>query len=238
MVIQVLVALGTLLLASATFLLAWNSVKERKGNEARELAVGAYNPLRLQVLSWMNLEDAYGSTPIDVWTSLKQTQLNLAGRVPKPVTTQLDNTEILLDKILFLRETVKKKIRVKTEETATALLPSRNAGSEMIIRFYVGERAQYVRWFDPTWAWLARKNFSDYVDQYAKQQFSDETWSLDVVVGNTIVGAKKEADEVAKKLFEYLDKQSEATEFRDLLEKLSKVAKSINEAIEKELKKH
>ena len=235
LIIQGLVAAGTILLASATFLLAWNSVKERKTNEASELAVGAYNPIRMQVLSWMDLEHAYGSASGSVWTSLKQTQLQLAGRIPKSLTTQLDDAESLLDRIQSLREKVSKEVWAKKEETAKRLLPSKQADWELMIRFMLDGR--YVRWIDPTWAWLARQDLNEYVGEYATQ-FPDDTWDFEVVVGSTKVGGEKEANEVAEKLFEALDKQDEALELRESLGKLSSIAKSINAAIEKELKKH
>jgi hypothetical protein len=235
LIIQVLVAAGTILLASATFLLAWNSVKERKGNEARELAVGAYNPLRMQVLSWMDLEHAYSNASISVWASLKQTQLQLAGRIPKPLTTQLDDAESLLDRIQSLRERVSKDVKAKKEEVAKRFLSSKQADWELMIRFMLDGR--YVRWIDPTWAWLARESLDEYVGEYATQ-FPDDTWDFEVVVGSTKVGGEKEANEVAEKLFESLDKQDGALELRESLGKLSNMAKTINAAIEKELKKH
>jgi hypothetical protein len=74
--VQLLVAAGTLALASATAWLAWNSVKERKSAEARELAVGAYNPLRTEILSWADPETAYTNISRDTWSSLKRSQLH------------------------------------------------------------------------------------------------------------------------------------------------------------------
>ena len=80
---------GTLLLASATFWLGWNTRKERKLSEARELAIGAYNSIRTQVLAWSNLEESYGGVSFDTWRSLKLNQLHLAAQIPKSITTQL-----------------------------------------------------------------------------------------------------------------------------------------------------
>ena len=228
-------AAGTILLASATFLLAWNSVKDRKARETNELAVGAYNPLRMQVLSWTDLENAYTSASISVWTSLKQTQLQLAGRIPKPITKQLDDAENLMDRVQSLRERVSKEVKTKYGEIAKGFLPSKQAGEELLVRFMLNGR--YVRWFDPTWAWLAREGLDEYVGQYAAIQFPDDTWDFEVIVGSTKVGGEKEANEVAEKLFEALDKLDEASELRELLGKLSGMANSINAAIEKEMKK-
>lgn len=234
-IVQLAVAVGTLLLASATFLLAWNSVKERRANEARELAVGAYNPLRMQVLSWLDFENSYTNASTSAWTSLKQTQLQLAGRIPKAITTQLNDAEILVDRIQSLKERVSKEVKTQYEEIAKRLLPSKQNEWELLIRFMLNGR--YVRWFDPTWAWLARQDLNEYVGEYATQ-FPNDTWDFEVVVGSTKVGGEKEANEVAEKLFEALDQQDEALELRQSLGRLSTMAKSINVAIEKELKKH
>jgi len=166
----------------------------------------------------------------------KRQQLQLAGRIPKSITNQLDDAEKLLDRMQTLRERVSKEVKARIEEIAKGLLPSKQLDWEMIIRFMLNGR--YVRWIDPTWAWLAREGLDEYVGQYAAIQFPDDNWDFEVVVGSTKVGGEKEANEIAEKLFEALDKQDEALELRESIQKLSNIAKPINEAIEKELKKH
>src|SRR6058998_1663947 len=93
LVAQLLVAGGTLALAGATFWLGWNSRQERKTANARERAIGVYNPLRNDIFGWIELEPSYSGELGESWTSLKRTQLHLVAGVPKIITTHLDSIE-------------------------------------------------------------------------------------------------------------------------------------------------
>jgi hypothetical protein len=123
---ELLVATGTFALAIATLWLGWNSRQERKSNEANELAIGAYNPLRTELSHWMDPEASY-TPPVshDVWTSLKQTQLRLVAHIPKRISTKLDAAEPLVDRIRFLSKQMLPKANAKNPRSCPRALPSR-----------------------------------------------------------------------------------------------------------------
>src|SRR4029077_5403873 len=178
---QLLVAAGTLALASATAWLAWNSTKERKSNDARELAVGAYNPLRAEIAVWINVETAYSAPAShDVWTSLKQGQLHLVARIPDPITTQLDESEPLVDRIRPLSGKVYSKAYVKTQEVFQELYHSQQGNINPRI-LLGGMFFDYLKLQEFGGWWIARKTLRDHMDAYAAKRFPGETWAIDVL---------------------------------------------------------
>src|SRR2546425_13275914 len=110
LIAQLLVAGGTLALAGATFWLGWNSLQERKTANARELAIGVYNPLRNDIFRWIELEPSYSGELGETWTSLKRSQLHLVATVPKAITTQLDSIEPNVRRANFLKDQVTNKV--------------------------------------------------------------------------------------------------------------------------------
>jgi len=101
--IESAVAIGTFTLAGATFWLGWNGRAERKAREQTELAVGAYNPIRAEILNWIDPETAYNDISRDTWTNLKRTQLHLVAQIPKPITSLIDAAEKDVAQARFLR---------------------------------------------------------------------------------------------------------------------------------------
>jgi hypothetical protein len=229
---QLLVAAGTLGLASATAWLAWNSQKERKTSNARELAIGVYNPLRNDIFRWIESEPSYSDQLGETWTSLKRTQLHLVAGVPKSITTQLDAVEPDVRKVNFLKDQVTNSVR----ELTTRLAGDANAQSIVLIRLIVSRG--FVRAIDPTIVWLSRKSLANYVNEYVTRQYPGDTWGLEfAVTGNSTKGTK-EAEEYCNRFFEELDRNKNANDLRDLLEKIRVQGKAINALIEVELKKH
>jgi len=234
---QLLVAAGTLALASATFLLAWNSFKERKANEARELAIGAYNPLRTEISGWIELEGAY-TTPAShvVWTSLKRNDLRLVAHIPKPISTQLDDVEPLVDRIGLLSKKVFPKVNAKIGEVIRELHHGEWPVTNLRL-MVAGGFFDYLRWEAVGISWLARKTLREFANDYVAKRFSGDTWEIEVWVDSTRVGGTKEAEDIVRKVHDFLDKDNDSIELRDKLPKLSDQAKLIDNAIRKQLKK-
>jgi hypothetical protein len=109
---------------------------------------------------------------------------------------------------------------------------------DMSLRLMIsGGFNDYVRWDTIGISWLARKTLKEYMNGYVAKQSPGKPSDIEVWVGITVVGKTKEAEEFAKKVYDFLDNDKEATELRDLLPKLAEKADLINSAIEKELKK-
>jgi hypothetical protein len=234
---QLLVAAGTLALASATFLLAWNSFKERKANEARELAIGAYNRLRTEISGWMDLEAAYTTPALHVvWTSLKQNDLRLVSHIPKPISTQLNSAELLVNRIALLSKKTFPRVNSKIQEVIQELYHQEQVSVNLRL-MVAGGFFDYVRWEQMGVSWLDHKTLKERTNDYVAKRFQGDTWEIEVLVGSTPAGGTKEAEEIAKKVHDFLDKDKDALELRDLLPKLADQAKLIDLAIQKQLKK-
>ena len=236
LIIQALVAVGTLALASATFLLGWNSVKERQASEASELAVGAYNPLRAEALGWTNLQTAHFSASNNTWTNLKQSHLDLVSRFPKEITAALDASEKDVSRVGFLRYKVSLPINAALEKLSNELDPKRQAGSTVVVRLIVSK--VYISPIDPTLVWLSGKGLKNYLDNFVASHYPDNSWDVQIMVGNAVVGGLKETEQFCNSFSGLLDDDSEAPEYRELISKIAVHGKTINSLIEKELKKH
>lgn len=234
---ELLVAGGTLTLAGMTYWLAWNSRKERKTREARELAIGAYNPLHVEVSNWTNLESAYNGSSHQVWSSLNLNQLDLVARIPPPISSKLETAEKLVDRVKLLGFRVSKEIIVNKQKWANELYPQRHPpDADVDLRLTIA--GLYVGGLDPIYAWLSRKTLSDYLNDYVAKRSPSESWGVQLHVGSAIFGDIKDAEAYSKKLFNFLDSYEDAKTLRDLHDKLSAEAIVINSAIEKELRKH
>jgi len=230
--VEALVAAGTFALASATFLLAWNSVKERKANEARELAIGVYNPLRNDIFSWIESEPAYNNPLNETWTSLKRTHLHLIGRVPKAIASRLDEIEPDIKRTNFLKEQVTNTVR----ELTTRLVEDANAQSIVQIRLVITRG--FVRAIDPALVWLSRNTLANYCNEYVIRQYPGDKWHLEFYVGGNPKKDMNEAEEYCNRFFDELNRNKNGNDLRDLLERLKAQGKAINALIEAELKNH
>lgn len=240
LVFQGLVALTTGLLASATFWLAWNSVQERKTAKQRELAIGIYNPVRADIIGWVQSERSYVSKLGESWPSLKQTQLHLIASVPDSIVDKLDAIEPKVSRANFLKD----KMNTFIQDTYTKLVgehyPQANFGGSRpydytFIRLMVEGR--FVRSIEPALIWLKREKLDDYATAYVSKQFEGKKWQLELNVHTLPAFDQKEAGLFCERVFSALDKDLLAVELRNLLDSISIEGKEINALIEAELKK-
>ena len=68
--------------------------------------------------------------------------------------------------------------------------------------------------------WFARKTLRGHVDEFVKR-FVADTWEIEILGDNTRVAGTKEVEERANRVFDFLAKDKEAIQLRDLLQELS-----------------
>ncbi len=240
LIAQFLVALGTLLLASATFWLGWSSRQERKTAKARELAISVYNPLRGNIFPWFESEPSYNDPLIELWPSLKRNQLQvIAGGVPDAIISKLDLVGPDVARVNFLKTKMITTVQEVYANLTKELYPAAQFQGQppymyTFVRFLV--KGRMVRTIDPAVVWLRRKKVKEYVDEYGSKQYPGETWTLELTLYSVSAG-KEEAQSFCNRFAQSLEADDNAKELRDLLEKVAVQGKEINSLIEVELKK-
>lgn len=234
LIVQVLVAAGTLALASATFWLGMISIRERKAAQREQLAVSIYNPLRNEVSLWTDIEVAHRGASHNTWTGVKTNLLHLVSHMPKDMISQLNDAEPLVDRIHFLSGQVSLKLASVTRQIAHELRPQAPPDHFLTFRIMDPNGPQWLTEIDPTQAWLVRKTVRQWAGDYVAKAHPVTNWEIEVLAGIR-VGGTKEVEELGSRVFTFFDKDKDALELRVLLEKLCAVGNMIKAGIEKEL---
>jgi len=87
-----------------------------------------------------------------------------------------------------------------------------------------GGFSDYVNWNNVGISWLARKTFREHMNDFVTNRSPGDTWEIELWVDTNRVGGTKEAEDIVSKIHDFLDKDKDATELRELLPKLAEQA--------------
>ncbi len=232
------VAVGTIGLSLLTVYQTQLLIRERRATQARELAEKIYAPLREPVLTWQRIE--YPS--FTQWRQFKSGMPYLTLRVPKELTTLLDQGDEIIDEMIRLQEKVRSRCEEKMGDLGWELALSKGQQTtlkkETTVNVLVKNNAILRLDYNnlPT-IWGSGKDLYTWILDYFTKNLPDTQWSVDLLVGGTKFGGLEEAKLIVGELFEDLAQQPYAKRLRERAEALKPIGVKASQRIDKELQK-
>lgn len=232
-----LVAIGTLALAVITVYQLYLFIKERKANQARELAERVYTPLRMEVAKWAKPEWVFNIPLSNTWTELKEKAPYLTLKLPRNLEDALDTSERLLTRINFLSSQVRTMIREETDRLGLALCAKRGVNFHGSPFIRVRDGVHLITQVDLGSVWCTKMSLKEWVENYVKNYYPVKHWEVEILSASDWLGALKEAEEMAEKLFDLLKNQPFARELLEKIYELQGLAQQAISQIDEELSK-
>lgn len=235
--VNMLVALGTLLLAGLTVYQLRLFVQERRATRARELADRVYTPLRAEVALWQCPELVFNGVSDKTWLELKEKAPYLILRIPSELVITLNNAEPLVKRIGFLAIQVRAMIVEQTKRLGVDLCAKRNLDyrGEPLIR--VLGKNLLIKLVDLGEVWSSRASLKDWVEKYVEEHYPVRDWEVEVLSGSDRLGGLKEAEEMNKVVFNSLSCDPFACELLEKIYEFKELAKKAFGLIDEQLSK-
>jgi hypothetical protein len=238
LVIEALVAVGTIGLSLLTVYQTQLLIRERRASQARELAEKIYTPLRVEVVYWQDVE----LVRLPPWKFFKDTMPYLTLRVPKDIATLLDGGDQILRNMARLEEKARNFCGDQLKSLGWELAQAKGQRStlEPTTAFRVLVNNSVVLTLDGTsisQVWVSGKDLKRWVSDYCSKNLPDAAWKMDVIVGGQNFGDLENAETIATKLFGSLAGQPYAEELRASARALVPIGVKALQRIDKELAK-
>lgn len=232
-----LVAIGTLALAVLTVYQLRLFIRERKANQARELADRIYTPLRVEVASWINPEQVFNDASCKTWTDLKERMPYLTLRLPRDLVGLLDTTQQLLNRIGFLNIQVREMIQDEMHRLSAELCTRSGVNYRGLGVIRILGKRELITQVDLGRVWCMKTTVKEWVENYVQTHYPVKEWELEILNGADRVGGLKEAEEIAQQVFTSLKNQPFASELREKIYKVKELAQKAISRIDEELSK-
>jgi hypothetical protein len=232
-----LVAMGTLALAALTVYQLRLFLRERKANQARELAERIYTPVRMEVAIWAKPEEVFKGALSKTWTELKEKAPYLTLRLPRDLVDTLNTAERLLSRISFLSIQVRGMIQEEIDRLGIALCAKRGVtfhGSPLI---RVRGGIEMITQVDLGRVWCTQMSVKEWVENYVKDHYPVKDWEVEIFSGSDRLGALKEAEEMTQDVFALLKNEPFARELLEKIYELQGLAQKAISRIDEELSK-
>jgi hypothetical protein len=238
LLIDAAVAAGTLFLAGLTYYQLRILIRERKAAQARELADRVFTPLRKEVALWIGPEEVYGEASSRTWAELKEKAPYLSLRLPRELAGTLDKAEQLFTRVNFLKSQVRPVIQKETNRLGRELalkagLTGQRTNEQTMLR--IVNKQGLIANLDLGRVWSTRMSLTDWAKNYVKVHYPVEDWEVQVLVGPDPAGGTKDAEELARQLFELLRGQPSARELHETIDEITTLGRDAIASIDREL---
>lgn len=235
LILQGAVAVGTLSLAGASYYQARLLVHERNATRAREMAEKIYTPLGQQIWGWPDTQ----LPEVSSWNHFKSSMPYLTQKVPKEISTLLEQRDQILEEMSRLQEKIREQCKSRIVELGwqLALAKGQQTTLEKTTAFQVNCEVLRVEQNNLPSIWLSCKDLYTWISDYRSEHLPDQEWRIDVVVGGSKFGGLEDAKTVAATLFKELEDLPYAQRFRELSKKARAIGASLTQLTEKELAK-
>ncbi len=229
---QALVGIGTLAVSFVALYQSRLGVEER---HKRDLAQRVYTPLRAEVVKWLDPE----TQTFYVWNELQEKELYWVKKVPKDMTTLLNEgreafRRLLAARIALNTLTLNETTRLGNELRKNLGLTIHEGQSPPTIRIMAGNQGLIGQVY-PENVWLTRKGLRDYVMTLVNRSYRGIDWTAEILVDGHPRGGLPEAEEFMGKIMEFFEGQPQARELRESSEKLRTLGSKLLLRLDEEL---
>ena len=232
-IVDSLVAVGTIGLALLTYRQMRLLNKERRATQARELAEKVYNPI-LQELGELHPEHFSFLR----WSDVKRSSPHLTPRVPTPLYALFERAETHSELIGVLGGRVSDMITEKELQLVNELgLKPKPAQQDWVeFRILVGKGEPPRIYLSNVW--VIGKDLDTYAKDYVTKKYAPgKEWDIELRVGGYRAGGKPEAEKMANLVFETLRANSDALQLQQKHREAMGLGAQISERIIEELGK-
>lgn len=232
-IVDILVAAGTIGLALLTYHQMRLLNKERGATQARELAEKVYNPI-LQELGELHPEHFSFLR----WSDAKRTAPHLIPRIPSPLYTLFERAEAYSKLVGFLGGLVSDMITEKELQLVSDLgLKPKPAQQDWVeFRILIGKGEPPRIYLSNVW--IRGKDLDTYAKDYVAERYAaGKEWDIELRVGGYRAGGKSEAERVANLVFETLRADTNALQLQRKHKEAMELGTQIAERIREELGK-
>jgi len=199
----------------------------------RDLAQRIYTPLRAEVVKWLDPEEQ----TFYVWNELQEKELYWTKKVPKDMTTMLDNGKQVFKKLLEAKVVVNLSTFEETARLGNEVREKMNVairvGSPPTISIRVGN--QDVGYIYLPNLWVSGKSFRDYVSAQVDRSFPNVGWKVTILIDGQPYGGMPEAEEYVGKVVTFYENQPQARELRKRSQELRALGSKVLLRIDQEL---
>ncbi len=222
LVVDSVVAIGTLALAILTVSQLRLLIRERKGAQARELAERVYTPLRMEVSSWSDPEKVYAGFSTKTWSDLKQKVPYLTLRVPRDLTNILDEVERLYPRFDFLVGQVRGMIFEEAKRLGRELGAQVGITKEGWTDFRIVVKKGPFLNFDIASVWIRKMTLLDWARDFMETHYPIGDWEVEVRFADVRAGGTEESVKIAENVLQFMNTQPLA---RELLGKIEEIGR-------------
>ena len=213
--IQLVVALGTLLLAWAAYAEIRESRRERKERARRELAAGVYTPIYEELTPWLDASSQGPDISFVLWRNFRLRSLHLASQVPAGLAALFDELDAAERRYLLLGNALQRRIRDSLDTLAAPLKQKINQTGAKDVQFKLFSGNDWLGIIDPVRLWTTRQTVAQWAERRL-QNGHGPGWEVQVLIGGFSAGNTQDCNKLLEQLSGILEKDAEAIENREL----------------------
>lgn len=226
-----LVALGTLGLAGVTFYQARLLVRERKSTRLRELAQRVLTPLRGTVERWASLDHLLGETGRHTvgelaeqreksWPTIRAREAHLLPNLPTGLISLLEEGSTLEDRIVRLKSRVASSAYEEFNSRVQDIMGRLGVKTQGWPQLYAVSDRSLMMSGNLVDLWLTGQSATDWAREVVAAQFPGENPKPAIRSADQQVGGPEEAGEATRNVFLYLESDPLANELRQLVKRI------------------